>query len=93
MRAKYCTDWMAPFAQVKFVSIHSKTLKRFVVVNLKPLHHFALQIYIPLRGANGHWFVMVVHVPSGITYHLDSNCPAGLTENQRHHKIKTMVNN
>ncbi|RHN55819.1 putative Ulp1 protease family catalytic domain-containing protein [Medicago truncatula] len=47
-------------------------------------------IYIPLRGAEGHWFLMVVHVPSGITYHLDSNCPAGLTEEQQHYKIRRM---
>lgn len=47
-------------------------------------------IYIPLRGEEGHWFLMVVHVPSGITYHLDSNCPAGLTEEQRHYKIRRM---
>ncbi|XP_039683555.1 uncharacterized protein [Medicago truncatula] len=47
-------------------------------------------IYIPLRGAEGLWFLMVVHVPSGITYHLDSNCPAGLTEEQRHYKIRRM---
>lgn len=45
-------------------------------------------IYIPLRE-KGHWYLMLVHVESGITYHLDTNCPDGCAV-PRAFKMKTM---
>jgi hypothetical protein len=78
---------------IKISKLNTANLKNGIWLgdqNFISLHYFYYQVYVPIEDENGHWFLMVIHIPERRIYHLDTFMVDGKKEIRRQ-QIKKVV--